>query len=476
MQKTKKQISIATALMCSVLSFNSQAQTCVDAPDCKSLGYQFTQKECEGMSSVKCPYDDSYYFCIQGSTDAYDSNIGDILYDDFTTSPNIITTKKPIGVVFTTGRDVNYAIALDNASTTGLIEVYIITGGFSNLKAPDYTTKGTIMGDWEVPTIDLLQIAYYNKDKVNQILNRIGGRVLTGSYMATNNGNVSMSDGSTSTSGTVLRPVIKLNPPAGKSYTYTLENCDGAVDGGIYHGKFEKCRKEPKRGEILTGDKKFVNYEYFDRETIKNMAIGLIEDEEERIALSFYFVKKDGSIGKEEMPWSSKTCDIPNLPVCTLDNYESCGTDGRANTDAILATNGGCSGETYAANAANAYEPENCKADFCKKGKWFLPTLKNVVFSSSIENGRYGNYKNIDKDDIETSYVDIESWTSTAASAEAVWDESRGAGGWDFSTDSFINPPTLKTLSNYVYYVNGSSMLEGRRRIRYLGVRPAIKF
>ena len=256
MQKTKKRISIATALMCSVLSFNLQAQTCVDAPDCKSLGYQFTQKECEGMSSVKCPYDDSYYFCIQGSTDAYDSNIGDILYDDFTTSPNIITTKKPIGVVFTTGRDVNYAIALNNVNNNEMRQLY----SYSTATVPNYTTKGTIFGDWELPEMSLMQIAYYNKDKLNQTLNRVGGAVLTGSYK-TKTGNISMVDGATSTeSGVLLRSIIKINPPADKSYTYTLENFSGAVDGDIYHGKFEKCRTTPIIGDYLTNDKKFTTY------------------------------------------------------------------------------------------------------------------------------------------------------------------------------------------------------------------------
>ena len=269
-----------------------------------------------------------------------------------------------------------------------------------------------------------------------------------------------MSDGSTSTSGTALRTVIKLNPPAGKSYEYTLENCAGAVDGGIYHGKFELCRMEPKRGEILTGEKKFVNYAYFDKEIIKNMAIGLVEDAEQRIALSLYFVKKDGSVGEEEMPWSSKTCNIPNLPICTLDNYKSCGTDGRANTDAILATNGGCSGVTYAANAANAYEPENCKADFCKKGKWFLPALNNVTSYLEVD-GSYGNYRGIDE--VEASYtMSLTKWSSTAASAREAWDASEGYG---------VNyTPTLKTLSQYDY-INVSS-----ERTRYLGVKPAVHF
>ena len=68
-----KKVSVTIALMCGVLSVGAQAQTCIDAPDCKTLGYLYSEKECQGMSSVRCPYDDSRYFCIQGSTDAYES-------------------------------------------------------------------------------------------------------------------------------------------------------------------------------------------------------------------------------------------------------------------------------------------------------------------------------------------------------------------------------------------------------------------
>ena len=419
MQKTKKQISIATALVCSVLSFNLQAQTCVDAPDCKTLGYQFTQKECEGMSSVKCPYDDSYYFCIQGSTDAYDSNIGDILYDDFTISPNIITTKKPIGVVFTTGRDVNYAIALDNVENNEMKQLY----SYSTATVPNYTTKGTIFGDWELPDMSLMQIAYYNKDKVNQTLNRVGGTVLSGSYQ-TKTENFSMVDGTTSTeSGVLLRSIIKINPPAGKSYTYTLENCSGAVDGDIYHGKFEECRTTPKVGDYLTNDKKFTPY------AGELKILGVVFDAENRLAVSLE--------PEDSMRWSSGSCDIPNLDNCSDEGTltTTCGIDGRANTDAILATNGGCSGKTYAANAVNVYQPDNCTAEFCQKGKWFLPSIRdlnNIYPSRGLINVALGG---VGETNVEGTH-----WSSTEFSASYVW---------KMSVDRIYKYKVLKTGNDY---------------------------
>ena len=108
--------------------------------------------------------------------------------------------------------------------------------------------------------------------------------------------------------------------------------------------------------------------------------IGIVFDVINRLALALTDVKKDGSAGREEMDWPSEYCDTPNWENCTDSSTVtiSCGLDGRANTDAILATNGGCSGTTYAANAANSYEPKGCSAAFCKKGKWYLPSAREL--------------------------------------------------------------------------------------------------
>ena len=370
-----KKVSVTIALMCGVLSVGAQAQTCIDAPDCKTLGYLYSEKECQGMSSVRCPYDGSRYFCIQGSTDAYDSNIGDILYDDFTTSPNIISTKKPIGVVITTGRDVNYAIALQNVKDNEQKFLY------SSLtkKAPYYTTQGTIFGDWEVPTIDLLQMAYYNKDKVNETINRVGGMVLTGSYMALD-GNLSMVDGSNSDSGVMLRSVIKINSPVGKSYQYTLENCAGAVDGAIYHGKFELCRMEPKVGDYVTNEQKFVSYSGGD---VFAKVIGIVFDAENRLAVALTDVSTDGSAGSVVMEWAENAgsmdesdCDVNGLEECSRYYYNTCAVDGQKNTEAILNTT--CHNDVPAAKATQSYQPANCVTEFCKKGKWFLPSMRDL--------------------------------------------------------------------------------------------------
>ena len=107
--------------------------------------------------------------------------------------------------------------------------------------------------------------------------------------------------------------------------------------------------------------------------------VGIVFDVVNRLAVALTDVKKDGSAGSEAMLWSSEQCDISALKNCSSSSkLLTCGIDGRTNTDAILASNGGCSGTTYAANAVNAYQPSNCTSDFCKKGKWFLPSYRDL--------------------------------------------------------------------------------------------------
>ena len=110
--------------------------------------------------------------------------------------------------------------------------------------------------------------------------------------------------------------------------------------------------------------------------------IGVVFDVANRLAIALTDVKKNGSAGAESMYWSSYQCDTPNLENCMYGiNVITCGTDGRANTDAILAST--CDGTTYAANAVNSYQVSGCSKDFCRQGKWFLPSMRdlNTIYS-----------------------------------------------------------------------------------------------
>ena len=145
----------------------------------------------------------------------------------------------------------------------------------------------------------------------------------------------------------------------------------------------------PKVGYILYSDKTFSpNVE------AGKTPIGVIFDEENRLALALTDVKKDGSAGTEFMLWSKHYGVTPNIEYCKDSNtILTCEIDGRANTDAILASDDSEAYEAYepyAANAVNSYQPSNCNADFCRKGKWFLPSIRDLYtiysFKSVINN------------------------------------------------------------------------------------------
>lgn len=56
----------------------------------------------------------------------------------------------------------------------------------------------------------------------------------------------------------------------------------------------------------------------------------------------------------------------------------TCATDGRSNTDKILTCGNTCSA-VPAALAVRAYQPAGCTADFCKRGQWHLPSIKELA-------------------------------------------------------------------------------------------------
>jgi len=117
--------------------------------------------------------------------------------------------------------------------------------------------------------------------------------------------------------------------------------------------------------------------------------IGVVFDETNRLALALTDVKKNGTAGSETMLWLNNSYDISALPNCQYsDNdssVDSCSVDGRSNTTLILNCGSGCNG-TPAATAVNSYEPTGCTKDFCKKTKWFLPSVRDLAGMYSYKN------------------------------------------------------------------------------------------
>ena len=154
-------------------------------------------------------------------------------------------------------------------------------------------------------------------------------------------------------------------------------DCKSKVQSWSCKSGYEKsgnsCIAAVRVGSILYGDGTVAS-----GLVTGKMPIGIVFDTGRRLAVALTDIDSSGSAGSTKMKWSSSYCDTPNLDNCTSsDGLTSCGVDGRTNTNAILAST--CNGTTYAANGANAYEPSGCSKDFCKKTKWFLPSMRDLI-------------------------------------------------------------------------------------------------
>ncbi len=147
--------------------------------------------------------------------------------------------------------------------------------------------------------------------------------------------------------------------------------------------------------------------------------IGIVFDTANRLAVALTDINSSGSAGSSTMYWSSSYCDTPNLDNCTSsDGLTSCGVDGRTNTNAILAST--CNGTTYAANGANAYEPSGCSKAFCKKTKWFLPSMRDLITlynAKSYVNASLSLTASSGAKTLTESYY----WSSTENSYSGAW-------------------------------------------------------
>ncbi len=183
--------------------------------------------------------------------------------------------------------------------------------------------------------------------------------------------------------------------------------------------------------------------------------IGVVFDEEKRLAIALTDVKKDGSPGSEAMKWSENYYDIPNLSSCTdLTSIAKCpfGTDGRENTDEILACGSECGG-TPAATAVNRYQPINCSQDFCKKTKWFLPSGQELLKIYDA------------KDRLEASLTSLSSFGAKILNGW-YWSSSER----DDNSAWYLTMLSGVTVTGYVLTYNDKAML------LEIFVRPVIAF
>ena len=193
-------------------------------------------------------------------------------------------------------------------------------------------------------------------------------------------------------------------------------------------------------GSILGGDQ----FCYKDKLPDGVKPVGIVFDTTNKLAVALTDINSSGSAGSSTMMWATGYYDIPTLGNCT--DLTTCGVDGRANTTAILNCGSSC-GSTPAATATNSYEPSGCSKDFCKKTKWFLPSMRDLI---TLYNAK--------------SYVNA-SLSLTASSGAKTLTESYYWSSTEFSSD-------------YAWILNVHSGFRGSYGKSYnnIYVRPVVKY
>ena len=194
-------------------------------------------------------------------------------------------------------------------------------------------------------------------------------------------------------------------------------------------------------GSILGGDQ----FCYKDKLPDGVKPVGIVFDTTNKLAVALTDINSSGSASSTTMTmrWSSSYCDTPNLENCTSsDGLTSCGADGRANTTAILNCGSSC-GTTPAATATNSYEPSGCSKDFCKKTKWFLPSMRDLITlynAKSYVNASLSLTASSGAKTLTESYY----WSSTEYDYTSAWilRMSDGGRGWftKYTTINYVRP------------------------------------
>ena len=169
--------------------------------------------------------------------------------------------------------------------------------------------------------------------------------------------------------------------------------------------------------------------------------IGIVFDTANRLAVALTDINSSGSAGSSTMIWSANYYDIPALGNCTSStDLTTCGVEGRANTTAIL--NCGSCGTTPAATATNSYEPSGCSKDFCKKTKWFLPSMRDLITlynAKSYVNASLSLTASSGAKTLTESYY----WSSTEYNSNNAWKLTMLNGARNYGktgTNQYVRP------------------------------------
>ena len=221
-------------------------------------------------------------------------------------------------------------------------------------------------------------------------------------------------------------------------YTKSVSQCSDGYLQCPYNSAAVFCEDVISVGSILYGDGTIAN-----GLVTGKTPIGIVFDTAHRLAVALTDINSSGSAGSSAMYWSTSYYDIPALGNCTSStDLMTCGVDGRANTTAILNCGSSC-GSTPAATATNSYEPSGCSKDFCKKTKWFLPSMRDLITlynAKSYVNASLSLTASSGAKTLTESYY----WSSTEYNTDTAWTlrMSDGHSGWSykFSSNDYVRP------------------------------------
>ena len=227
----KQYLFLTSALVVSGLLSGVAEAACIQTPSCSSLGYTSSQS-CNG--GVKCPFGNAWN-CTASDLSAQITELTNkiteqtnkiteitnkittieekivTMYSDMSCDPNVIATKKPIGVVF--DRTKRLAMALEESQQHWSYPDYFDVPGVNNITSESaatadwqgknntrlvleycktngdscpafeyvnsYQTEGTKAGDWYLPALGELNAMYGNMGVLNMALEKIGGTKLS---------------------------------------------------------------------------------------------------------------------------------------------------------------------------------------------------------------------------------------------------------------------------------------------------------
>lgn len=472
---------------CSCLPFypaKAEEFNCSAFASCEKLGYTVNASDCRDDSiKVLCPLDTSKAFCKIKSAETIKPVacvVGSVLGGDQLCyeAGQLPKSVLPVGIVFDETNKL--ALALSDVKKDGSAgsETMDWAGGYvdihllTNCKYEDNdaavdacdtngrTNTTTILGGeyycygvtaakavnayhstncskdfcqknkWFLPSMRDLGKIYANKSVINASLNQLnsfGAKNLTEScyWSSTEYSDSSawafyMDNGNRYYEGKNAEDYIYVRPV-------------------IYYG--EETAKKTAPLPILYGDgtvdKTVLTEKY---------PIGIVFDETNRLAIALADVSSDDATEFGEINWANGYHDIPSLENCNYEDgkttIDSCGGDGATNTDAILTCGSRCRVPT-SASACKAYLPYGCMDSFCKDGKWFLPSMKELakVYAKKNKiNNSMGLLKRFEAQILTESCY----WSSVEKDADNAWGFciSDGSRIWEYKVQNmhYVRP------------------------------------